>query len=157
MAPEDLQGASQAGGSSSWGTSSSPQGGGASIRRGRPVASHRGDGVSSRLGGRVPNHLGDATSHRGDHPSLVVGVLSLPSRVVQALFPIHEEAVGPILQVEADPTLLAEGHLLGPIRQVVVGAIPLGAPNHQAEEAPSRGAADVLQGAGGPIHPEGPC
>lgn len=156
-AQEDLQGANQAGGSSSWGTFSSPRGDGASIRQGRPASSHRGDAVSSRLGGGVPSHLGDAANRRGDHPSLVVGVLLLPSRVVQALFPIHEGAVGPILQVEADPTRLAEGDLLGPIRQVALVAIPQGGPNHQVEGGPSLGAADGLLGAGAPTYLEGPC
>lgn len=116
--------------------------------------------VSSRLGEGVPSHLVDATNHQDDHPSPAVGVLLVPSRVVQALLnPIHEEAVGPILLVEVDPNHLEEGGLLGPIHRVVLVAIPLEVevPNHQVEVAPSLRAADGLLGAGAPIHLEGPC
>lgn len=116
--------------------------------------------VSSRLDEGVPSHLVDATNHQDDHPSLVVGVLLVPSRVVQALLnSIHEEAVDPILLVEVDPTHLAEGDLLGPIHRVVLVAIPLGVegPNHRVEVVPSLRAAGGLLGAGAPIHLEGPC
>lgn len=116
--------------------------------------------VSSRLGEGVPSPLGDATNHQDDHPSLVVGVLLVPSRGVQALLnPIHEEAVGPILLVVVDPTHLAEGDLLGPIHRVVLVAIPLEVegPNHQVAVAPSLRAGDGLLGAGAPIHLEGQC
>lgn len=115
--------------------------------------------VSSPLGEGEPSHLVDGTNHQDDLPSLVVGVPLVPSRVVQALFPIHEEAVGPILLVEVDPTHLVEGDLLGPIHQVVLVAIPqeVEGPNHQVEVAPSLRAADGLLGAGAPIHLEGLC
>lgn len=101
----------------------------------------------------------DAANHQDDHPSLVVEVLLVPNRVVQALFPIHEEVVGPILPVEVDPIHLAAGDLLDPIHQVVLVAIPLEVegPNHQVEVASSLRAADGLLGAGAPIHLEGPC
>lgn len=116
--------------------------------------------ISSRLGEGVPSHLVDATNHQDDRPSLAVGVLLVPSRVVQALLnPIHEEAVGPILLVEVDPTHLEEGGLLGPIHQVVLVAISLEVEvrNHQVVAAPSLRAADGLLGAGAPTHLEGPC
>lgn len=116
--------------------------------------------VSSRLGERVASHLVDATNHQDDHPSLVVGVLLVPSLVVQALLnPIHEEAVGTILLVEVDPTHLMEGDLLGPIRQVVLVAILLEVkgPSDQVEVAPSLQAEDGLLGPGVSIHLEGPC
>lgn len=160
MAPGDLRDASQVGGSSSEGAFSSLQGDVASTRQGEPVSSHQGDGVSSRQGEGGASHLVDATNLQDNHPSLVVGVLLVPSRVVRALLnPIHEEAGGPIFLVEVDPTHLAEGDLLGPIHHVLLVAIPLEVegPNHRAEAGPSLPVADGLLGAGPPTHLEGPC
>lgn len=100
--------------------------------------------ISSPLGEGVPSPRVDATNHLDAHPSLVVGVLSLPSQVVQVLLnPIH---------VEADPTRVAEGGLLDPILLVVLVAISLGAegPNHQVEVAP------ILRVAVGLLVPEDP-
>lgn len=155
----DLRDASPVGDSSSWGAFSSLQGDGASSRQGEEV--------SSRPGKGVPSLLVDATNYLGDHPSLAVGVLLVPSRVAQGLLdPIHGAAADPILLVEVDPTHPEAGDLLVPILPGASVAIHLEAegPSHQVEVAPIlQGAAGPLE-AGVPIHlvaegptPVGPC
>lgn len=154
-----LQGANQAGGSSSEGASSSLRGDKASSRQGEVVSSHPGGGI--------PTLLGDGPSHQDDHPSLVVGAPWVPSRVARDLLnPIPDEAAGPILQVEVDPIHLVEVVLLGPTPLVALVAIPLEAdgPTLQVEVAPIRRVGGGPLDAGAPSHLEeggpiqgGPC
>lgn len=95
----------------------------------------------------VSSPLVDATNLQDDHPSLVVGVLLVPSQVAQILLnPIHVEAGGPIHLVEVDPSHLAEGGLLGPILLAVLVAISL------EVEDPSRRVPVGLLVAEDPIH-----
>lgn len=103
----------------------------------------------------VSSPLVDATNLQDDHPSLVVGVLLVPSQVARVLLhPIHVEAGGPTLLVEVDPIHQAEGGLLGPILLAVLGATSLEveAPSHQVEVAPIRRLPVGLLVAGDPIH-----
>lgn len=103
----------------------------------------------------VSSPLVDATNLLDDHPSLLVGVLLVPSQVAQILLnPIHVEAGGPILLVEVDPIHLAEGGLLGPILLAVLVAISLEVegPSQQVEVAPIRRGPVGLLVAEDPIH-----
>lgn len=106
------------------------------------VSSGLGEASSHRGEEEVSSHLDEvgAANHLGEAPSLVAGVLLVPSQVVVLLGPIHQVVVvlsGPILQVVVVPSLLdvggtnlEAGDLSGPIPLAVVDPI------HQGAEGP---------------------